>query len=101
MLLQCEHPDTSDEDFGCKLFPETGCKSIMGEKHVKCPDSDQCVKNTSDCSITTPGEGGGPQEEKPNHFCDDPQGDQGGEGFRDEISRTIPHATKIMAHSNL
>ena len=36
-MLQCEHPDTSDEGFGCNLFPETGCKSIKGERHVKCP----------------------------------------------------------------
>ena len=63
IMLQCEHPDTSDEDFGCKLYwAETGCKSIMGERYVKCPDSEQCVKDISQCTIVTPSEGGeGPQ----------------------------------------
>ena len=87
-MLQCEYPDTSDESFGCNLYPETGCKSIKGERYVKCSDSDQCVKDLNECSIVTPGGaggGGGPQEEKANHFCDDPQGDKGGEGFRDGI----------------
>ena len=81
--VQCKLPDTSDEDFGCDLYHETGCKSIHGERYFKCPDSDQCVKDLSDCSIVTPGEGGGNAGETANHFCDNPQGDPGGEGFRD------------------
>ena len=80
--MQCGHPDTSDEVFGCNLFPETGCDSIHGERYVKCPDSDQCVKDLAACSVVTPGEGGSDPGETVNHFCDDPQGDPGGEGFR-------------------
>ena len=43
--LQCELPDESDEGFGCKLYwEETGCNSVRGERHVRCTNSNQCVK---------------------------------------------------------
>ena len=41
--FQCLNDD-SDEEEGCQLFPETGCKSWGGAKHVKCPDDWHCVR---------------------------------------------------------
>ena len=36
--------DNSDEEKGCNIFKETGCKSWHGEKYVKCSnDTDVCT----------------------------------------------------------
>ena len=83
--VQCELPDESDEGFGCDLYPETGCNSVRGERHVKCTNSNQCVKNLSECEVDPqdPQESGGGRV---NYFCDEPQGNEGGEGFRDDVT---------------
>lgn len=43
--------DTSDEEQGCNLFPETGCNSWKTKKHTKCPHSHKCVLHPdSECT---------------------------------------------------
>ena len=97
--VQCPHPDESDEAFGCQLYPETGCKSWEGVKHVKCPNGN-CVKNLYECDGSGSGSGsggqpstsdggdkgdgeGGESKEPVNRDCPNPGGgDSGSIGFR-------------------
>ena len=47
---QCDS-DNSDEEEGCKLYPETNCDSWEGQKYVQCPDSLECIRFINESQI--------------------------------------------------
>ena len=65
--------DNWDENDGCNLFPNTGCKSWNAKKHVKCPHNNKCVEDLKDCPKDLPTDPVDPTEDT---SCPDEDGNE-------------------------
>lgn len=41
---------SDEEDVVCNLWPETGCKSWKGRRHIRCETDGKCVEHEEECT---------------------------------------------------